>query len=159
MRIIGCLSLFFSVLIWGWSKKLLLHQKVLQWREMRDLLQFCSDELKTSQRTCNEIIQKALKKGICDFFLSSADSLESTLQNRLFLAAKEFGDPELQGIAISFAEHFGTTDSEQQLQCFQLLRQRCDHEYEQRRKTALQDEQLIIRLSISCGAALVILLL
>ena len=126
---------------------------------MREFLQFCSDELKTSQRSCDEIIQKSLDKGICVQFLSNVYSLDGTLQNRLLLAARQFDDSELQGIAMTFAEHFGSTDLEQQLQCFESLRQRCDHEYEQRRATVLQNEQLIVKLSISCGAALVILLL
>lgn len=126
---------------------------------MRDFLQYCSDELRSSQRSCNEILQDLRKRGLCTAFLEQVNSMEGSLQNRLKHSVKQFQDPQLQNLVLDFSERFGTTSLEQQIQCFETLRQRCSNEYELQREREQQESKLILNLSICSGAAIVILLL
>lgn len=159
MRLLGCLSLFLCIVLLGISHKLKLERRSREWQEMKDLLRLCGEELQISHGNSEEILRTIWSGGFQSNFLKDSLNSEGSVQQKLSAAAKTLSDPKLREAAQLFAQRFGMSSLDLQLEELRTLQQICSEEYECSRKIAVQDGKLALNLSFFGGAAAVIILL
>ncbi len=159
MRLMGCGIIFLCGLLAGLLYRQKLEDKVREWQELLHFFQLIREELESSLRPSEEILQNISEQCKKCCFLQNYFKAEGSVQQKLLMAAEQLIDPKQRNIALRFAGRFGTVSADIQLESIAALERSCQEELDSSKELARKEGQLSVHFGLLAGAAAAILLL
>ncbi len=158
MRIIGCGLIALWGVLAGCCHKWKLEQELRRWEALLRFFQLISTELQVSLCSSRDMLDKAAERCPELSFLQRLSG-DGCIQQQLRAAAEELEDKDFQALLLRFADCFGSSSSEAQLDSLTILQQLCQEQIQNRKELVRSRGQLSLHLGLLGGTALAILLL
>lgn len=128
------------------------------WQELLHFFQLIREELENSLKPCEEILAEIESQCTNCRFLQEYKQAQGSLRQRLLYSAQQLNGNQ-QILARRFAQRFGTSSVEIQLESLAVLERSCQRELEQSIQLAEREGSLSLNLGTLAGAAIAILLI